>query len=264
MKYNKVIIQGLTPIFVLLLFFSAVSFAETPSPNLPGMDGMILVKAGCFDMGDVIGDGDPDEKPVHKVCLDEFYIGKNEVTQKQWKAVMEKNPSLNHTCEECPVENISYIDVQEFIRKLNRMTDGKYRLPTEAEWEYAARSGGKKEDWAGFNNEKDSEGYAWFKNNAAIKTHPVGQKKPNGLGLYDMSGNVQEWVNDFHESEYYSTRPKKTSEKNPAGPDWSQYRVVRGGSILNSSWGIRNAIRYRFTADDRGREFGFRLAASPK
>ncbi|MBI5192952.1 MAG: formylglycine-generating enzyme family protein [Nitrospirae bacterium] len=265
MKHNKVKNQGLTLFLILIsILFSSVSFADPAPSNIPGMDGMVIVKAGCFDMGDVIGDGDPDEKPVHKVCLDDFYIGKYEVTQKQWKAVMGNYPSSHAYCEDCPVENVSYLDVQEFIRKLNRMTEGKYRLPTEAEWEYAARSAGKKEDWAGLNNEKGLDAYAWFKNNAGIKTHPVGQKKPNGLGLYDISGNVQEWVNDFHESEFYSTRPKKTAEKNPAGPEWSQYRVVRGGSMLNSSWGIRNAVRYRFTADDRGREFGFRLAVSPK
>ncbi len=266
MKYFKFKFQGLTPIIFLLLIATA-SFAEAPvkkepvTSDLPGMDGMVLVKGGCFDMGDVPGDGDPDEKPVHKVCVDDFYIGKYEVTQKQWKAVMGKNPSSFVYCDPCPVENVSYIDVQEFIKKLNRMTGGNYRLPTEAEWEYAARDGGKKEEWAGLNNEKELGDYAWFKINSEFKTHPVGQKKPNALGLYDMCGNVQEWVNDFYDGDYYAARPKKNPEKNPIGPEWGQYRVVRGGAMLNGPWGIRNAIRYRFTTDDRGREFGFRLAA---
>ncbi|MDD5435115.1 MAG: formylglycine-generating enzyme family protein [Nitrospira sp.] len=277
MKNNKVKNQGLTPIVIVLLFFAGISFAEVPAQgvksvqketavsDLPGMDGMVLVKGGCFDMGDVTGDGDPDEVPVHKVCVDDFYIGKYEVTQKQWKAVMGKNPSSYFYCGgACPVENISYIEVQEFIKRVNRITNGNYRLPTEAEWEFAARSSGKKEEWAGQTTEKELEDYAWFKNNSGFNTHPVGQKKPNGLGLYDMCGNVQEWVNDFYDGDYYATRPKKGADKNPPGPEWSQYRVVRGGAFLNGPWGIRTMLRFRFTPDDRGREFGFRLAAPGK
>lgn len=268
-------------ITLFFLLIATASFAEVPaqpakpvqketaSTNLPEMDNMVLVKGGCFEMGDVIGDGDPDEKPVHKVCVDDFYIGKYEVTQRQWFKVMGNSPSSLVDCDDCPVENISYINVQEFIKKLNRIVGGKYRLPTEAEWEYTARSGGRKEEWAGQTaekktNEKELEDYAWFKINSGNKPHPVGQKMPNALGIYDLCGNVQEWVNDLYDGDYYATRPKKIPDKNPAGPEWSQYRVVRGGAFLNGPWGVRTTIRYRFTADDRGREFGFRLAVPVK
>ena len=115
---------------------------------------MVFVKGGCFDMGETSAEGDPDEVPVHKVCVDDFYIGMYEVTQRQWFKVMGTYPSSFRSCDECPVENVSYLDVQEFIRKLNRMSTGKYRLPTEAEWEYAARSGGQKQMWGSAKSEK--------------------------------------------------------------------------------------------------------------
>lgn len=210
-------------------------------------------------MGDISGDGDPDEVPAHQVCVDDFYMGMYEVTQRQWFQVMGTRPSSFRNCDDCPVENVSYKDVQEFLRKLNRTTGGKYRLPTEAEWEYAARSGGKKEMWAVSGGDA-LENHAWYKGNAGGKPHPVGQKGMNGLGLYDMCGNVQEWVNDYYTTDYYGVSP----ENNPKGPSGSQYRAARGGSFLNSPWGIRASIRYRFTPDDRGREFGFRLAAPAK
>src|SRR3990167_1066841 len=221
---------------------------------------MVLVKGGCFDMGDSFGDGDIDERPAHSVCVDDFYIGKYEVTQKEWSKVMGNNPSSFRSCEDCPVENISYLNIKEFMGKLNRMTGGKYRLPTEAEWEYAARSGGKKEKWAGMGNEEGLGECAWYMTNAGGRPYPVGQKMPNGLGLYDMTGNIQEWVADWYADDYYKT----SSKNNPSGPPSSQYRVARGGSFLNKSWGSRTVIRYRFTQDDRGREFGFRLAAPVK
>ncbi len=264
-------------LFLLLVFYSlisseAITHAESSSQMIkpvpieseqsapPENDGMVFVKGRCFDMGDTTGDGDPDEKPVHNVCVDDFYIGRYEVTQREWMKVMGNNPSSFVNCDDCPVENISYLNVQEFIRRLNRKSTLQYRLPTETEWEYAARSGGKSEKWAGTNSENELEDYVWYKNNSGGKTHPVGQKKSNGLGLYDMSGNVQEWVSDWYEPAYYKTSPRK----NPLGPPPSQYRAVRGGAWLNKAWGIRSSIRYRFTQDDRGREFGFRLAASPK
>lgn len=224
------------------------------------MERMVLIKGGCFDMGDISGDGDPDEVPVHQVCVDDFYMGMYEVTQRQWHQVMGTRPSSLINCDDCPVENISYRDVQEFLRKLNRTTGGNYRLPTEAEWEYAARSGGKRQKWAGSDSEAEAVDYAWLKGNSGGKPQPVGRKKPNGLGLYDMCGNVQEWVNDFYTTDYYRVSPKN----NPEGPPGSQYRAARGGSFLNSPWGARTSIRYRFTPDDRGREFGFRLAAPTK
>jgi len=249
-----------------LILFLIINMLESPVSQASGQtgppetEGMVFVMGGCFDMGDIFKDGDPDEKPLHKVCVDDFYIGMYEVTQRQWFKVMGTYPSSFRSCDECPVENVSYLDVQEFIRKLNRMSGGKYRLPTEAEWEYAARSGGQKQMWGSANSENELKDYAWFKTNSDTNPHAVGQKKANGLGLYDMCGNIQEWVNDYYEGDYYKSSPKI----NPNGPSGSQYRAARGGSFLNSPWGIRTSIRYRFTKDDRGREFGFRLAASLK
>ena len=264
-------------LFLLLVFYSlisseAITHAEQSSQMIKPVpiaseksapsetEGMVFVKGGCFDMGDTTGDGDPDEKPVHNVCVDDFYIGRYEVTQREWIKGMGRNPSYFINCDDCPVENVSYNDVREFIQRLNRGATLNYRLPTEAEWEYAGQSGGKKEKWAGTNHEEELGDYAWYKSNSGSMTHPVGQKKPNGLGLYDLCGNVQEWVSDYYEPDYYKASPRK----NPAGPPPSQYRGNRGGSWVNSSWGVRASIRLRFTQDDRGREFGFRLAASTK
>jgi len=256
--YGRIVYIAIICVLVFAIYPSPLR-GEGVTTEPTEAEGMVFVKGGCFDMGDTSADGDPDEIPVHKVCVDDFYIGMYEVTQIQWFKVMGTYPSSLRICDECPVENVSYFDVQAFIRKLNRMSGGKNRLPTEAEWEYAARSGGQKQKWCGASSENELIDYAWFKINSDIKPHPVGQKKANGLGLYDMCGNIQEWVNDYYEGDYYKTSPKT----NPQGPLGSQYRAARSGSFLNGSWGIRTSIRYRFTKDDRGREFGFRLAASP-
>ena len=118
----------------------------------PPIEVMVFVNGGCFDMGDTFGDGEADEQPVHNVCVDDFYMGKYEVTQKEWVSVMGDNPSKFKGCDTCPVETVSWDDVQEYIRKLNSKRGQRYRLPTEAEWEYAARSGGRREKFAGFSD----------------------------------------------------------------------------------------------------------------
>ena len=183
----------------------------------------LFVKGGCFQMGDTFGDGDADEKPVHEVCVDDFYIGKYEVTQGQWQAIMDENPSYNKNCgDNCPVENMSWNDVQEFIYRLNQKTGQTYRLPTEAEWEYAVRAGSTTRYYWG--NRMDGD-YAWYLENSGNKTHPVGQKKPNNLGIYDMSGNVWEWVSDWYDESYY----KKSPRDNPQGPASGTAHVLRGG-----------------------------------
>jgi formylglycine-generating enzyme required for sulfatase activity len=220
---------------------------------------MVYVKGGCYRMGD--------SSSAHEVCVNDFYIGKYEVTQGQWQAVMGTNPSYFKNCgDNCPVEQVSWNDAQEFIGKLNqRITPlnpplskgggkGGYRLPTEAEWEYAARSGGKREEWAGTSSESDLGDYAWYDKNSGSKTHPVGQKKPNGLGLYDMSGNVWEWVQDWY-GDYSSG-----SQNNPTGPSNGTSRVLRGGSWLDLAVSARSAFRFWFEPVNRYCDLGFRLA----
>jgi formylglycine-generating enzyme required for sulfatase activity len=218
-----------------------------------GMD-FVYVNGGCYQMGDTFGDGYDSEKPVHEACVDDYYIGKYEVTQGQWQAVMGSNPSNFKNCgDNCPVESVSWNDAQEFVRKLNqRSGGGKYRLPTEAEWEYAARSGGKSEKYSGGN---DVDSVAWYSGNSGSKTHPVGTKSPNGLGIYDMSGNVWEWVQDWYGGGYSSG-----SQNNPSGPSSGSYRVYRGGSWGYGARDGRAAYRDSDTPGDRRGRLGFRLA----
>ncbi len=182
----------------------------------------VFVKGGCYRMGDTFGDGRPDERPVHEVCVNDFYLGKYEVTQGQWQGVMGYNPAYHKNGDEYPVEQVSWNDVQGFILKLNDKTGQFYRLPTEAEWEYAARSGGKPEKYSGGG---DVDAVAWYQSTSGGKTRHVGTKAPNGLGIHDMSGNVWEWVQDWYGSGYYSGSPRN----NPKGPSSGTHRVARGG-----------------------------------
>jgi len=235
----------------------------------------VNVPGGCFQMGDIFGDGEPFEKPVHEVCVSDFAIGKYEVTQGQWRKVMGNNPSQFFTCgDECPVEGVTRYDVQRFIETLNKLTGGHYRLPTEAEWEYAARSGGKNEKWAGTSSESSLGDYAWYKDNAENKTHVVGQKKPNGLGIYDMSGNVAELVGDMA-GKYPSSRQQDPTGPAIPGPDISgrrrdlsghNSRMYRGGIYSQSAsgmFGIRTVERYGEESEtSNGR--GFRLVNPSK
>ncbi|WP_457575848.1 PEGA domain-containing protein [Desulfomarina sp.] len=213
------------------------------------------VKGGCYRMGDTFGGGYSDEKPVHKVCVDGFYIGKYEVTQGEYKKIMGGNPSRFKKGDRYPVERVSWNDAQAFIKKLNNRTGKKYRLPTEAEWEYAARSGGKNEKYAGANR---PESVAWFDDNSGSSTHRVGTKSANGLGLYDMSGNVWEWCQDWYDSGYYGKSP----ENNPGGPSSGSNRVNRGGSWNYAARGVRTANRDRDSPGNRIGNLGFRLVLS--
>jgi formylglycine-generating enzyme required for sulfatase activity len=221
----------------------------------------VFVKGGCFQMGNTFGDGEPDEKPVHEVCVDDFYMGKYEVTQGQWQTVMGANPSYFKECGvNCPVEQVSWNDVQEFISRLNQRSGKRFRLPTEAEWEYGARSGGKREKWSGTSREGKLGQYAWYDGNSAGRTHRVGEKRPNGLGLHDMTGNVWEWCSDWYGENYYRGRPRN----NPKGPDNGSSRVLRGGSWGNSPRYMRAADRYEDIPTDRGGNYGFRLGLSAR
>ncbi|MCF6147024.1 MAG: formylglycine-generating enzyme family protein [Candidatus Kuenenia sp.] len=216
---------------------------------------LVFVKGGCFEMGN----NEIDAKPVHEVCVNDFYIGKFEVTQEQWTKIMGKNPSDFNKGDNYPVEQVSWRDVQKFIKKLNQNTSLKYRLPTEAEWEYAARSGGKNERYGG-TDEKDMIGnYAWHSGNSREQTHPVGQKKPNGLGIYDMSGNVWEWCSDYYNYDYYEKSPRD----NPQGPGRGPARVLRGCSWADSTRVLHVSKRRYYPPTYKYNNLGFRLAMSP-
>ncbi len=168
-------------------------------------------------------DGGNDEKPVHSVTLSDYMIGETEVTQALWRAVMGSNPSY-YKGDYLPVERVSWEDCQEFISKLNSLTRQRFRLPTEAEWEYAARGGSKSRGYkySGSDNLGD---VAWYYENSGDKTHSVKTKDSNELGLYDMSGNVWEWCEDFYDENAYSSH----SSTNPKGPSSGSWRVYRGG-----------------------------------
>ena len=246
---------------------------STDGATATSADGieMILVKGGTFTMGCTSeqSDCDNDEKPTHQVTLSDFYIGKYEVTQKQWKEIMGNNPSKFTGCDNCPVEQVSWNDIQDFIKKLNQKTGKRYRLPTEAEWEYAARGGASTGSastgsastgsatgatkYAGSNN---VDIVAWYSGNSNSKTHPVGQKQPNELGIYDMSGNVWEWCADWYDEGYYNNSPRN----NPRGPTKGDYRVLRGGSWFLNYWYCRVANRNNGYPDYRYFNSGFRLA----
>lgn len=224
------------------------------------IEGLVFVKGGCFEMGDIWGDGGEDERPVHTVCVDDYYIGKHEVTQKEWVAIMGENPSYEE-CDNCPVYNVNWHEVQTYLERLREKTNVNYRLPTEAEWEYAARSGGKKEKWAGINDESQLGKYAWYRDNSEKKPHSVGTKKPNGLGLYDMTGNVWEWVWDWYDKDYYKNSPGN----NPDGPETGKWRVLRGGSRIGRAEDVRMSRRNADPPESNyGNYPGFRIAFSPE
>ncbi|MBI4709905.1 MAG: SUMF1/EgtB/PvdO family nonheme iron enzyme [Nitrospirae bacterium] len=257
---------------VLFITPSAV-FADI-SPQEAGQD-LVLVKGGCFQMGDTFGEGDTDEKPVHEVCVDNFYMGKHEVTtgefrkfvnetnymteaekeggcymwlSKRWERRKEynwRNVGFSQT-EMDPVVCISWNDANEFIKWLNKKTDKNFRLPTEAEWEYSARSGGKQFKYS-WGNGASSSGMA----DVSVK-----------IGLYDMTGNVWEWVGDWYSENYY----KNSQKNNPAGPAYkktrNKFRVLRGGSWTCEPWVVRASDRFMLAPSMRTRLMGFRLALS--
>lgn len=238
--------------------YSLNQLKSNPPDNPPEVaeDSLIFVEGGTFLMG--YTDGQEDEKPVHRVTLDNFYIGKYEVTQKLWYSVMGKYPlSLQFKgCDECPVESVSWEEVQDFIKKLNEQKPGKgYRLPTEAEWEYAARGGNKSKAYK-FAGGRDIGSVAWYRSNAKEKTQHVGKKTPNEIGLYDMSGNVWEWCSDWY-GDYTAN-----AQYNPLGPMLGSDHVFRGGSWGNDSDFCRLSKRRYNGPNNRSDNVGFRLARS--
>lgn len=213
--------------------------------------GMAFIKGGCFMMGDIEGIGHDYERPAHEVCVDGFYIDIYEVTQKFYKRVMRENPSKFKGAEN-PVDQVSWAQARGYCGKLGK------RIPTEAEWEYAARGGAKGDTWAGTSDEKELVDYAWYNENAYKKTYPVGQKRPNAFGLYDMGGNVMEWVNDIFDKGYYKASPRK----NPAGPVEGDPHVLRGGSWMFGAKYIRTANRDWSGVTKGQDDYGFRCAIS--
>ncbi|MCE7925361.1 MAG: formylglycine-generating enzyme family protein [Haliscomenobacteraceae bacterium CHB4] len=219
---------------------------------------MVFVEGGAFTMGctaEQVKYCEDNEKPPHKVTINSFYIGKYEVTQAQWKAVMDNNPSYFKDCDDCPVESVNWNDVQVFLQKLNAKTGKKYRLPTEAEWEYAARGGNKSQKYI-YAGGSDLSAVAWYGDNSNSKTHPVGSKSPNELGLYDMSGNVWELCEDIgHDN--YSGAPTDGNAWTTGGD--SSNRINRGGSIGHYYWSARVANRELGDLDTRILYYGFRV-----
>ena len=216
---------------------------------------MLRVKGGTFQMGATSEQGSDaydDEYPVHSVTLSDYYIGQTEVTQELWEVVMGSNPSYFEGDNQCPVENVSWNDCQEFIKKLNRLTGKNFRLPTEAEWEYAARGGNKSKGYK-YSGSNDADAVAWYYKNSGDKTHPVAQKQVNELGLYDMSGNVLEWCQDWRGK--YSSH----SQSNPKGANTGSSRVLRGGSWRNDARHARVSFRSNSAPDCRYGSYGLRL-----
>ena len=218
---------------------------------------MIAVKGGTFTMGATSEQGSnalEDEKPTHQVTLSDYYIGETEVTQALWEAVMGSNPSYWQGSN-LPVECVSWENCQEFISRLNSMTGENFSLPTEAEWEYAARGGNKSQGYK-YSGSNVIDRVAWYDGNSGDKTYPVKQKLSNELGIYDMSGNVLEWCSDWYGS--YSS----SSQTNPSGPSTGTNRVLRGGSWIFNAGICRVSIRFNDTPSSRNTSCGLRLAMS--
>ena len=217
---------------------------------------MVGVEGGTFTMGATSEQGSDafsDEKPTHSVTLSDYAIGETEVTQELWKAVMGSNPSNYVSGTDLPVVHVNWIASQAFIQKLNQLTGKNFRLPTEAEWEYAARGGQKSKGYkyAGSNTLSD---VAWYIDNSSSKTPPVKQKQANELGLYDMSGNVGEWCQDWYGA--YSS----SAQTNPTGPTSGSSRVWRGGFWRSNAWGCRVSDRLYSAPADNNQATGLRLA----
>ena len=254
--------EGLTKAKNLESHFSGnVNFTDTKN----GLNiEMIAVQGGTFMMGCTAEQGNDcfdNEKPAHRVTVSDYYIGKYEVTQAQWTAVMGNNPS-HIKGDNLPVDLVSWDDVKEFIFKLNNMTGKQYRLPTEAEWEYAARGGNKSQGYK-YSGNNNADYVAWFSGNSGMgkrgrTIHAVGTKSPNELDIYDMSGNVHEWCSDWYGNYSSNTQP------DPKDDSTGSYRVLRGGSWYYDARYARVSYRYYYAPGSWSNDVGFRLALSSK
>ncbi len=221
----------------------------------------ILVEGGEYFMGDDNGRYDW-EKPAHRVKVSSFYIGQYPLTQSLWQVITGENPS-EFKGENRPVDNVSWNDVQDFIIKLNEQTGQQFRLPTEAEWEYAAR-GGKYSQGYTYSGSDQLKQVGWYEENSNGETHEVGLMLANELGVYDMSGNVWEWCADWFGEKYYEKCRIDGVVENPHGPGSSGDRVIRGGSYFYSRMYCRATDRYWDRPGDRRNSFGFRLVLLPQ
>jgi formylglycine-generating enzyme required for sulfatase activity len=223
----------------------------------------IWLKGGCFQMGSPVSEKghDKDEGPVHEVCVDGFWLSKHETTQYQWYRIMKTRPSGKKYKRNFPVNKVSWDDTKKFIRKLNNKSKENFRLPTESEWEYAARAGSQsafengKIYRTGCENDINLSAIAWYCGNSRKKLYNVGKKQANKWGLYDMNGNVWEWCQDWYGEDYYS----KSSRNNPKGPESGSSKIIRGGAWNSSAKYCRSANRDRNWPGARYDNLGFRL-----
>ena len=223
---------------------------------------MVYVKGGTFKMGATSEQGnifDDDEKSVHQVTLSPYYIGETEVTQELWQVVTGRNPSYFSGSEKLPVEQVSWDACQNFLKKLNELSGKQFRLLTEAEWEFAARGGIKSKGYK-YSGSNNIDEVAWYELNSNSRTHEVGMKAPNELGLYDLSGNVREWCQDWYDLHGYSSN----SLTNPTGPSTGRDRVSRGGSWAYDARYCRVSDRSHGPSYGSSRRMGFRLALDRK
>ena len=246
---GKISAVSVASLLLLLGWATTPEAAQQPAQDMQ----FVRISPGEFMMGCSEGDNDcgDEEKPAHRVRITkEFEIGKYEVTQAEWVSVMGTNYS-EFRVPVRPVENVSWADAQEFLRRLTARQDGyRYRLPTEAEWEYAARAG----TTGAYPGESDQMG--WYYENSGEQTHPVGQKEPNAWGLYDMSGNVYEWTQDWYDKSYYQSI-QTTVTRDPVGPPSGRFHSLRGGSWVDSVTNARVSKRDYFE-DAADFHIGFR------
>ncbi|MBP3763191.1 MAG: formylglycine-generating enzyme family protein [Bacteroidales bacterium] len=267
MTYKGLIIIMLTAVIVAGL----ASFTMRGEPDgglsvaVPGTDfkiDLVLVRAGSFTMGATAEQGDKTNyaHPVHQVTLtQDYYIATTEVTQGLYQAVMGENPSRNALGPDYPVDGVNYDDALRFCQRLSELTGRRFGLPTEAQWEYAARGGHKApKQQTPYVGSANIGSVCWYDHNASAKPHPVAQKQPNALGLYDMSGNVWEWCLDWYDD--YTSAP----QTDPTGPARGAMRVSRGGSWCNGSRFARLANRDSVIPNTKDPCLGFRLVMLPE
>lgn len=266
-KRRKTICYGVVLVLTLLLIgWSVLKECQSRITDVSNLSHfvvngtdfeMVYVEGGDFVMGadSLFRESESDETPAHVVSVGNFYIGKYEITQEQYEAVKGSNPSHNKEKGVLPVENVNYYEAMGFIRSLNDLTGLEFDLPTEAEWEYAA-GGGRQHKGYRYSGSDNPEDVAWYVSNANGRTKPVGKKKPNELGIYDMSGNVWEWCKDYYDSTYYRTMHDFA---NPQGAKLASHRTIRGSSVQLPYIWCRNTNRDGQDPAAKDTDYGFRI-----